>query len=316
MSKAALKQAIINEVGNHCAITEEPLPANKSLFDTHRKTPKRKGGDYKHENTVLVIPTAHMEEHGTLRRRQEELEKLKSIVDERNKLMQARIKINNQLLAYQRLTDAPTEEMLDFLNNSVDSFAKEEQKKLRKIEKQLISMQDVYPVVKTALGVKGIGPVTVAYCLVYIKIEEARHASSLWKYVGLHCQSTKRYSKGEAGGGNKTLRTVLYTMGDSQIKTRGPYREVYDNVKFRLEHSEKPVETRNRKGQLETKPWKETMPSHRHGAAIRQIMKHFLADLWYVWRTLEGLPTSPLYPEAILGGNHRTIMPDERGWVY
>jgi hypothetical protein len=62
--------------------------------------------------------------------------------------------------------------------------------------------------------------------------------------------------------------------------------------------------------------WKDTKPSHRHGAALRAIMKHFLADYWMVGRTIAGLETSALYPEAMLGGTHRTIMPEERGWVY
>ena len=69
------------------------------------------------------------------------------------------------------------------------------------------------------------------------------------------------------------------------------------------------------KGIIE-KPWCETKPGHRDGAALRDVMKHFLADYWYVGRTLSGLPTTPLYPEAMLGGTHRTIMPEERGWKY
>jgi hypothetical protein len=185
------------------------------------------------------------------------------------------------------------------------------------------------PLAKACLTVKGIGPVTVAYCLVYIELdgifpeghvrvgqEKARHASCLWKYAGLHCASHERYEKGKTSGGNKTLRTVLYTMADSQMKTKGSYREVYDNMKSRLEKSERKTMSRNTQGKLVEVAWKDTKPSHRHGAALRAVMKHFLADYWFVGRTLLGLETSPLYPEAVLGGNHRTIMPEERGWVY
>ena len=314
MAKEAIKQRIIELNGNHCEITGEPLPENKSLFDTHRKTHKAKGGDYSDANTVLAIPTAHMAEHETLRIRTEPFEKLKSLVDERNKIMQARIKINNQLLAYQRMTDRPSEDTVKFLQDQVAVFESEEGRKTRKMEKHLKTMDT--PLVKAMLGLRGVGTITVAYCLVYLDITKARHASSFWKYVGLHTASHTRYTKGEAGGGNKTLRTILYTMADSQIKSRGNYREVYDNTKNRLSHSDKMVETRNRQGKMELKAWKDTMPCHRDGAAKRQIMKHFLADLWMVWRTLENLPTSPLYPEAVLGGTHRTIMPEERGWIY
>jgi len=165
------------------------------------------------------------------------------------------------------------------------------------------------------MGVKGVGFITVAHCLAYIDLEKARHASALWSYTGLHKSSHERYEKGVAGGGNKTLRTALYTLAVAQVRG-GVYREVYDNVKTRLSMSERTVKSRNTQGKLIECAWKDTKPSHRHGAALRAIMKHFLADWWYVGRTLKGLPTDALYPEAILGGNHRTIMPEERGWVY
>ena len=61
--------------------------------------------------------------------------------------------------------------------------------------------------------------------------------------------------------------------------------------------------------------WKDVAPMHRHQAAIRKMMKHFLADFWYVWRTLEGLETPMLYPEAKLG-HTGIVKPEERGWVF
>ena len=41
------------------------------------------------------------------------------------------------------------------------------------------------------------------------------------------------------------------------------------------------------------------------------MMKHFLADYWFVGRTLKGLSTDPLYAEAILG-HTGIINPRER----
>jgi hypothetical protein len=61
--------------------------------------------------------------------------------------------------------------------------------------------------------------------------------------------------------------------------------------------------------------WKDTKPCHRHGAAIRKLIKHLLADFWFVWRNLEGLPTRPLYVEEYLG-HTGIIRPEERGWRY
>jgi len=43
---------------------------------------------------------------------------------------------------------------------------------------------------------------------------------------------------------------------------------------------------------------------HRHNMAMRYMIKEFLYDLWYVWRTLEGLPIRPRYSEEKLGIVH------------
>jgi hypothetical protein len=314
MPKQALKKEVAAKQEGKCNLTGEHLPAETRLSDTHRSKPKRKGGTYTKKNTSVVVPIAHMREHNTFRERAEQLEELKMIIDEREQARKQVNKVNNQLLAYKRKTDKLSENTLSFLGMLKDLGDKE----LRDIDKRLIKtikgMDN--PLAKAALSVKGIGPVTVAYCLTYIDLTKARHASCLWSYTGLHRASHERYEKGKAGGGNKTLRTILYTMADSQMKTRGAYRGVYDNMKKRLENSEKITKSYNTQGKLIECKWKDTKPGHRHGAALRAVMKHFLADYWWVGRTLAGLETSALYPEAVLGGNHRTIMPEERNWVY
>jgi hypothetical protein len=314
MSKTALKQQTAQKQQERCALSKERLPEEDKLYDVHRKIPKRKGGEANPQNISVAIPTAHMQEHEILRVRQQELEELKMIIDDRQQTMKVLMKLNNQLLAYQHKTDTLNPETQNWLAEQRD-VAK---KRLSQIDKQLTKYVNNMgnPLAKIALNVNCIGPITVAYCLTYIDISKADHASSLWKYTGLHCASHERYTKGETSGGNKTLRTILYTMADSQVKGRGAYRRVYDRVKSRLGKSEKIVKSRNTQGQLVEVMWKDTKPSHRHGAALRAVMKHFLADYWWVGRTLAGLETSPLYPEAILGGGHRTIMPEERGWIY
>lgn len=314
MPKEALKRQVIEAKGSACAITNQPLPDIVALFDTHRPLPKKDNGTYTLDNTFVVDPIAHMIEHGNYRERTEELDKLKTLIDDRSQIMKLKNKVNNQLLAYKRGVDVPRDATVDFLETLLKTTKSELGKHDRNIEKHIKLM--VSPLAKAALGVPSIGPITVSYCMSYIDLGKARHASSLWAYCGLDKPSHSRYEKGVAGGGNKTLRTILYTMADSQVKGRGPYRAVYDNVKHRLEHSEKMVESRDTAGKMVKVAWKDTKPCHRHGAALRAIMKHFLADYWMVGRTLAGLPTSALYPEAILGGTHRTIMPEERGWVY
>jgi len=316
MTKQALKRKISKEQERQCALSGKILPEDTSLFDTDRRKPKKEGGKYTAKNTRVVNPIAHMKRHNNLRHREQDMENLKAVIDEREQRRKLYNKINNQLLAYTRRTDHLNEETVQWLNEQKDHF-KEALNKYDKLLKKAVEKMVDNPLVSSALGVKGIGPITIAYCLIYIDLEKARHASSLWAYAGLDKPSHERYTKGKSSGGNKNLRTVLYTMADSQMKTRGAYREVYDRVKSRLEVSDKIVKSRDTKGALIEMAWKDTKPCHRHGAALRAVMKHFLADYWFVGRTLQGLPTQPLYAEAILGKDgHKTVSPKERGWKF
>jgi hypothetical protein len=321
LAKRALKKGIREDQNGECAISGAPLPEDTSLFDTDRRTPKAKGGTYTDENTRVVNPVVHMMRHGNWRERSPEFQALKEIIDDREQVRKAAMKVNNQLHAYQRRVDTLNEGTELWLKDHKDSLDKDLKNRDALLTKAVNNLAKVDPLAAIAMKVKGVGPVTVAYCLVYIDLEKAQHASSLWAYAGLDKPQHARYVKGTAGGGNKALRTVLYTLADSQMKGRNrptpsAYGYLYDQIKTRLENSEKIVKTRDTKGMLVECAWKDTKPSHRHGAALRIIMKHFLADYWFVGRTLMGLPTSAGYPETMLGGTHRTIMPQERGWVY
>jgi hypothetical protein len=313
MNKIALKTRISKKQNGKCALTDEKLSMSLFLMDTDRKNPKAKGGIYTDDNTRIVDPIAHMIRHGNFKEREKEMEVLKSLMDAREQLRKLNNSSNNRLLALKRKTDKIDKITKDWLLIQSKKTKSELSKLDRRIEKHLKSMS--ISVIKPALAIKGLGAITIAYMLVYIEIEKARYASSLWSYVGLDKPNYKRYEKNVSGGGNKTLRTALYAMAESFIKSKNIYREVYDNEKHKLEASEKITMSRNTQGKLIECKWSETKPCHRHGAAIRKMIKHFLADFWKVWRTLEGLDTPLLYPEAILG--HKGIVqPEERGWIY
>jgi len=317
VAKEKLKKELMIAQSGKCALTSDNLEKELCLQDTDRIIPKAKGGTYTKKNTRLVDPVAHGNRHKTIKYREPKLQMLKNIIDDREQVRKLYQKINNQILAYKRRTDDLNPETLEWLEAQqapLQALLKDRDANLAKYVKELAKTD---PLAKAALGVPGIGPVTVGYCLTYIDIAAARHASCVWAYAGLHKASHERYTKGETSGGNKTLRTALFTMADSQMKTRGAYRGVYDNMKSRLEKSEKITKTRPTEGtSLVNCAWKDTKPGHRHGAALRAIMKHFLADYWSVARQIAGLPAEALYPEAILGGSHRTIQPEERGWVF
>lgn len=311
--------------------------------DVDRTVQKAAGGEYVDGNFVVVDPVEHMKSHGVWRERDAGLESLKQLVDDRRQILNLRNKVSNQIRAYERNTDSFSETTEAWLREKEVEYDQALAGRTWLVEKAVREFakgdSPDARLAMSALGVRSVGPMTVAAMLTYVDIsgvfpdkfrdndgkqkphpragqEKARHASSLWAYAGLDKPSHARYEKGVASGGNQTLRTHLYTLADSQVKGRGPYREVYDSAKDRLSKSEKKVKSRNTQGKLIECAWKDAKPSHRHGAALRKVMKAFLADWWFVGRTLHGLETSPLYADAMLGEGHRTISPRERGWEY
>jgi hypothetical protein len=326
MTKTEIKKSKAKKQNDKCTISGKSLSADQSLNDAHMLVSPANGGKLEESNINTVTPLEHMKFHGNYRPRTVEFENLKSIIDDRNQMVKLSVKIGNQILAYKRKTDILNQNTVDWLETHQAQISAGVAERDNTLTKEVKKIAKVNAFVKSALGVKGIGPVTVAYCLVYLDVELARHATCFWSYAGLAKAAHERYTKGKTSGGNKTLRTALYVMATSQIKCNGAYREVYDNMKNRLEQSQNltmsylpgkkdPVTGFVQKGELKQMMWKDTTSGHRHGAGIRAIIKHFLADYWMVARTYYGFPTSSLYPEAILGGTHRTIMPDERGWV-
>jgi hypothetical protein len=313
MSKVALKTKLHKQQDGFCAISAKQLAKETKLFDTDRIEPKAKGGTYTDGNSRALTPLAHMERHNILKLRTPELTELKVLIDGREQIRKFMNSLNNRLLAVKRQTDQMDQMTEIWIKEQIKSIDKQIGIQERRIDK-FIKKLDI-PVVKSMLGLKGLGTMTIAYLLVYIDINKAEYASALWKYVGFDKPSYERYTKGESGGGNKTLRTVLYTWANSGIRTRSIYRIVYDQEKIKLENSMKITKSRNTQGKLIECMWSETKPCHRHGASIRKMIKHFLADLWFVWRTLEGLPTPDLYVEAKMG-HIGIVKPNERGWIY
>jgi hypothetical protein len=313
MSKVALKTKLRREQNGICSISASELAKETKLFDTDRIEPKAKGGIYTDENTRALDPVTHMKRHFIYRERTPELTQLKVLIDGREQIRKLMNSLNNRLLAAKRRTDEMDSVTEKWIKEQVKVTGSQLSKQDRRILKYIKGLD--LPIVKSALQIKGLGAMTIAYMLVYVNIAKAEYASSLWKYVGFDKPSHERYSKGESGGGNKTLRTVLYTMADSMIKTRAIYRDIYDSEKNKLENSEKITNSRNTQGKLIQCAWKDTKPCHRHGAAIRKMIKHFLADYWFVARTLEGLPTPDLYVAEKMG-HTGIVKPIERGWKY
>jgi hypothetical protein len=168
------------------------------------------------------------------------------------------------------------------------------------------------------LGVRGVGPLMAGVILSEIDIEKCNSISALHAYCGLDVvvSTDEKGEKMEEGRCRKRhhLKPKTYTNRDGEetetvgitfnpflktklvgvlggvfLKLGGEYREIYDGYKNRLENHPK---------------HKDKTKGHRHNMAIRYMVKEFLADLWTVWRTIEGLPVRGTYAEDKLGIVH------------
>lgn len=314
MSKEALKEATRERQDGRSFVSGEVLPEDTSLFDTHRPITKSEGGDYTPDNTKVVLPTEHQAIHDNLPRIDSPaLVELRATMEDYRTCVKTRIKINNQKLASARRVDDLTPEIEEMFDGLMEVVEKSEAYFKKKGEKQVKEIE--MPIVKAMMNIKGVGPIIAAEIITKIDIRLARSASSLWDYVGYAGPSKDRYQKGVKGGGNKHLRSVMYNLGSCLLRCANEdYTEIYHRRKAKTSASEKTVMHKNRRqDSLTETAWKDVNPGRRHNDALRVMVKHFLADLWFVWRTLEGLDTKPVYAEAQLG--HRGIVrPFERGW--
>jgi len=293
-----LKELKIAEQGGVCAITGELLPADLSLVDIDRIVPRTEGGKYVLDNVRVITAKAHALRHGNKSIEEYDIVGLRTIMDEYRTWQKMRIKINNHFLAAQRLdivsdtTEAGFSEILSRAEDHEEYFKKEGVKHLKKMN---------LPIIDAMRGVKGVGDITIAEVLSNVNIEKARHVSSLWAYVGYHGDSSNRHQKGVSGGGNKHLRSVMYNLGVGFLRCSNEHYEPLYRAR------------RDYTDALES--WDDKPKAQKHLDGIRYMLKHWLADLWYVWRTIEGLTTEPGYVTR-LSDTHRWVLPSERGWNY
>lgn len=180
--------------------------------------------------------------------------------------------------------------------------------------------------------IKGIGPLISGGLISRLDPHKAPHASSFWKFMGLHVENEQavRMEEGKKLGFNPRLRTLSWKIVDSFVKQKTPeYIEIYIDAKPKeneklgcpVEYDEKgkAVSTHPERCPLypdrciaykrimakakrtEKKPKKVPCGKHVHYRAGRKMVKRFIADLWGTWRSLEKLPVSEPYAIAILG---------------
>jgi len=206
---------------------------------------------------------------------------IRLVVDSYFQIQKLRIQVSNRISAVNRDTDDPNIYIL-FLDNTY--------KHLIQLEKDCVKIAKEYvkehPAWAWLSKVKGIGVVYAAKLLSYIDIEEADTVSALWRYAGLGVVDGKaeKIQKGEKLHYNKRLKSTMYLIGSSFLKSKGKFSQIYYQEKERQEREHPELS----KGQI-------------HYRALRKMNKIFLACLWEYWRQAEGLPVRKFYVEEVLG---------------
>lgn len=235
---------------------------------------------------------------------------------------------------------------------SEDSHAKvnELARKQEAILKRIIEKKvHTHPLWTTWLSkVSGIGPCLAGGLLAWIDLTKAKHASSVWKYCGLHnvaekyvcpacrkewpaddidpdeqghnvCPDCKgplnaqgfaaRRVAGEKSDWNPKAKVLCYKIGDSFVKQIGKsYRKVYDE--FRAHYDAVPCKTVHYQVDKKTKE-KKVVPcplAHKFMMAKRATVKIFLSHYYTKGRTLLGLPVSKPYPFGMLGHDQASLI--------
>lgn len=221
---------------------------------------------------------------------------LRALVDLRDRQIQkARIQFGNRLDAIMREADEANGLQYELARKYYAIFSDLE----AEITADVARIVSGYPIYGELAALRGVGPTLAAKLIALIgAIDQFDTVSKLWRFAGYAVIDGQREYRtaGEEAHYSTRLKTAVYLVGTSFLRASSPYRAVYDRAKARYE---------------ETRP--EWTPMHRHRAAMRKMVKLFLAHVWERWRTLEGLPIRRAYVHEYLG--HPTVEPPEAyGW--
>lgn len=247
---------------------------------------------------------------------------LRALVDTRDRQVQkARIAFNNREYALEHGSDEAPARILAMITAYRNIFDEIEEKLGKDIAWLVeITEPDIF---KQVTCVRGIGPQLSAKLLSLIDIEQCNTVSALWRFAGLAvfqkpcttcadpdnpddeckmCKGTgifgerERNVAGEKSHFSKRLKTTMYVVGMSFVKSRSPYRQLYDNARAYY---------------LQTHP--EWSKLHNHQAALRKMNKIFLSHMWERWRKVRGLAVRDPFVLDQLGHTNR-LLPSEFGW--
>lgn len=103
------------------------------------------------------------------------------------------------------------------------------------IKREIQGMLREWPVwVKWLKNVKGIGPISAGGIWAHVDIRIADSPSKLWHFAGHHLDGEGKVphlAKGVKRTWNRRLQTIVWNAGESIVRTKGGYRDLYDQFK-------------------------------------------------------------------------------------
>ena len=198
---------------------------------------------------------------------------IKYLIGHYYRIQKHRVAMGNQVFALnqQKNSDTP----INYFHKRIFDIEKEMKKYLKN------SLNGV-PIWEEWLSkVKGIGEVLGCALIAFIDIKKAKHPSNIWSYFGL--APNQKRKRGEKVNYNPLAKTIAWKIADCFIKSKSPYRKIYDERK-KYEQEKHPELTKG----------------HINMRARRYMVKRFLVDLYVKWRELEGLPVSKPYVVDVL----------------
>ena len=224
---------------------------------------------------------------------------LRAIVDTRMQIQKTRLAYGNRVNALMDGSDKGGAAQMETAIKWYKHFLQTEEG----LDKDITAAVRDYPIFPHIVAVHGIGPLFAAKLIAMIDISRSPTTSSLWRFAGYAVidGERERPTKGVKLSYNVKLKSTCYNIGVSFLRSGSPYRKLYDTKKEFYQ---------NTAVDSDDKKWTDL---HCHYAAIRYMNKRFLAHLWLVWRTIEGLDTRAPYVQEKLGHTHIDT-PQDYGW--
>ncbi len=238
---------------------------------------------------------------------------IRGLIESYYDIQKIRIVVENQLRS---LEQGKSEQEYKWFKDVVYSRLENIEKDIAKHLKGWVEEEPIYA--EWLKDIKGIGPILGAGLIAWLDSESPTYGtgftkrfatiSKLWAYSGLSVDEdgrAVRRKKGQQANWDARLKTHLWKVGESFVKTKGGYRDLYDTFRAEYDAKWQTPEDCGSKG-CANKGGGKCMKGHRYAAAKRKTVKVFLAHLFMKWRELEGLPLE--HPFIIGRGGHEHLI--------